>query len=136
MLRLWLQEDNQGNRPSDQLEVVQYTRMDSGSSSGFGEVCLPGMDNGVDRIVLERCTCKDDQVLQVNFLLFSVGTGMEGVGGVRMNVRNQILREAIFCTWQIARLLNGSVYMDPADPTYSGQAQTCNCYFLMETKIE
>lgn len=26
--------------------------------------------------------------------------------------------------------------MDPADPRYSGQAQTCNCNFLMETKIE
>lgn len=64
---------------------------------------------------------------------------MEGVGGVWMNVRNQILREAIFCTQRLARqggLLNGSVYMDQADPTYSGQTQTCNCYFLMEIKIE
>lgn len=78
MLGLWLQEDNQGNRPSDQLEVAQYTRMASGSSSGFREVCLPGMDNCVGRIVLERCTCKDHQALQVNFLLFSGGTGIDG----------------------------------------------------------
>jgi len=26
--------------------------------------------------------------------------------------------------------------MDPADPTDSGQTQTCNCCFLMETRIE
>lgn len=26
--------------------------------------------------------------------------------------------------------------MEPADPTCSGQTQTCNCHFLMETRIE